>query len=63
MEKKRKMLDCRMFPSDMNCSIKMSGSEEELMPLAMHHLEEVHGHKDTPEMREEIRKVLKEADD
>ncbi len=63
MENKRKMLDCRMFPSDSNCSITISGTEEEIMPLAMMHLEQVHKGKDTPEMREEIRKILKDADD
>ena len=63
MEKSRKKIDCRMFPSESNCSIVISGTEEEVMPLAMHHLEEIHKQKDTPEMRAEVRKILVEVND
>ncbi len=55
---KRKVADCRKMPSDSNCSVTIAGREEELMPLVVHHATTVHGHKDTPELREEIRKNL-----
>ena len=54
----RKVADCRKMPSDKNCTVTIAGSEEEVMPLAVHHAVESHGHEDTPELREGIRKIL-----
>ena len=56
----RKVIDCRKFPNDMNCSVAIIGTEEEVMPLAVHHAVTVHGHKDTSELREMIRKALED---
>lgn len=55
---KRKTIDCRNYPSDMNCTVTISGREKEIIPLAVHHAVTVHGHKDTPELRKQIREVL-----
>lgn len=54
----RKVADCRKFPSEMNCSLTIAGTEEEVVPLAVHHAVTTHGHEDTPELREEIKKML-----
>ena len=54
----RKIADCRKMPSEKNCSVCISGSEAEVVPLAVHHAVKDHGHQDTPELREEIRKML-----
>ena len=55
----RKYIDCREFPSVMNCSVAISAdSEKELIDAAVQHAVAVHGHKDTPEFREEIVKSM-----
>ncbi len=54
----RKMIDCRRIPSDRNCSITISGTEEEVLILAMRHAVEEHGHAATPELREMLRQGL-----
>ena len=56
---KRKYVDCRDLPSERNCTVKISGSEEEVITLAIRHAVEDHGHKDTPELRKEIKKLIK----
>lgn len=60
MSTQRKIIDCRNFPSEKNCTIAISGSEEEVLELATHHASTVHGHGNTPELREEIRSLLKD---
>jgi predicted small metal-binding protein len=54
----RKMADCRRFPSEMNCSLTIIGEEEELVRAAAEHAVSVHGHEDTPELREQIKGML-----
>jgi predicted small metal-binding protein len=51
----RKYIDCREFPSEMNCSVAISAdSDKELLEAAVQHACAVHGHKDTPEFRKQI---------
>lgn len=57
---KRKYVDCRDMPSEKNCSLRISGTEEEVYVVALKHAIDEHGHKDTPELRKEIRKSLKD---
>jgi uncharacterized protein DUF1059 len=54
----RKMIDCRRMPSERNCSVTISGTEEEVLIVAIRHAIEEHGHDDTPELREKIRQGL-----
>lgn len=54
----RKFVDCREFPSESKCSLKISGEEEEVMRAAVAHAAAVHGHKDDPELRSWIRKSM-----
>ena len=54
----RKMIDCRRIPSDRNCSITISGTEEEVLTLAVRHAVEEHGHTASPELREKLRGAL-----
>jgi len=56
----RKYVDCREFPSENNCSLKISGTEEEVLAAAAHHAAASHGHKDGPELREMLRSGLRE---
>ena len=58
----RKFIDCREVPSDMNCSIAISAdSEEELIEAAAQHAVAVHGHQDSPELRDMLRSGLHEG--
>jgi hypothetical protein len=59
----RKAIDCRDYPSEKNCSLRISGTEEEVLEAATQHAIRAHGHEDAPELREEIRSLLKDSDD
>jgi predicted small metal-binding protein len=54
----RVMADCRRFPSESNCSLTIIGEEEEVVRTAAEHAVSVHGHEDTPELRDQIREML-----
>jgi predicted small metal-binding protein len=56
----RKYVDCREMPSEKNCSLYISGTEDEVVMAATEHAISAHGHEDTPELRDEIRKALKD---
>lgn len=58
----RKVADCRGFPSEMNCTLTISGEEEEVVRAASEHAVSVHGHEDSPELREQIRTSLKDEE-
>jgi predicted small metal-binding protein len=58
----RMMADCRRFPSETNCSLTIIGEEEEVVRAAAQHAASVHGHEDTPEMREQLRQFLEPAE-
>lgn len=40
----------------------IAGSEEEVLTVATRHAVEEHGHKDTPELREQLRGMLKDEE-
>ena len=57
----RKYIDCREYPSEMNCTVFMSAdSDDELLEAAVQHAVSVHGHTDTPELRDTLRSMFKE---
>jgi predicted small metal-binding protein len=56
----RKTVDCREYPSQTKCSLTISGEEEEVVRAAVLHAVDVHGEKDTSELRSTIRRALKE---
>jgi len=58
---KRKIIDCRLYPSERNCSLAISGTEEEVLTVAVRHAVQEHGHPDTPELRQELKALLKDA--
>jgi len=63
MAAKRKSIDCRDHPSEKNCSLKISGTEEEVVRAAVQHAVSAHGHEETPELREQIKSMLKDETD
>jgi predicted small metal-binding protein len=60
MPDSRKSIDCRNYPSDKNCSLKISGTEEEVLDAAVQHAASAHGHAKSPELREQLRSMLKD---
>ena len=58
----RKHIDCREFPSEMNCTVTISAdNEKELLDAAAQHAVAVHGHSDNPQLREDLKKLVKEG--
>jgi predicted small metal-binding protein len=56
----RKFIDCRAFPSEMNCSIAISAdSEDELLEAAVQHAVAVHRHQDSPALRDQLKGIIK----
>ncbi|MFI9120224.1 DUF1059 domain-containing protein [Streptomyces bikiniensis] len=56
----RKVADCRRTPSVMNCTLTITGEEEEVVRAAAEHAVSVHGHEDTPELRATVRAELED---
>lgn len=54
----RKAIDCRRFPSEKNCTMMISGTEDEVLDLAVLHATTAHAHAETPELREQLRSML-----
>jgi len=59
----RKSIDCRDYPSEKNCSLKISGTEQEVLDAAAQHAASTHGHQNTPELREQLKSMLKDEAD
>jgi predicted small metal-binding protein len=63
MPAQRKSIDCRDYPSEKNCSLKISGTEQEVLDAAVQHAVSAHGHQDTPALREQIKSMVKDEAD
>jgi predicted small metal-binding protein len=61
-EAKRKVMDCRLYPSDKGCTLSIEGTEDEVLEAATDHAITVHGHTNSPELREQIRSIMKDAE-
>jgi len=59
----RKSIDCRNYPSDKNCSLKLSGTENEVLDAAVQHAVSTHGHRNSPELRGQLKSMLKDESD
>ncbi len=57
----RKAIDCRDYPSESGCTLRLEGNEEEVLEAAVNHAITQHGHTENPELREQIRTLLKPA--
>ncbi|TAM92632.1 DUF1059 domain-containing protein [bacterium] len=58
----RKIIDCRLYPSDSHCSLTIAGTEEEVLKAAREHAVSAHGHTDSPELVASLRSVLKDEE-
>jgi predicted small metal-binding protein len=57
----RKQIDCREAPNEAGCTLLIAGEEEEVVRAAAMHAADVHGHTDSPELRQQLRSMLKQA--
>jgi predicted small metal-binding protein len=53
----RKTMDCRKFPGS-NCSVTISGEEEEIMPIAFQHAISKHGYPNNDDTKNKLRQAL-----
>jgi predicted small metal-binding protein len=58
----RKMVDCRTMPSEIGCTLTIAGEEDEVLDAAVAHAVDKHGHENTPELREQLRSSLLDAE-
>lgn len=56
----RKFIDCSEFPSEKDCTLRISGTEDEVLEAATAHAVSTHGHQDTLEFRDQLRGMLKD---
>jgi predicted small metal-binding protein len=55
-----KMARSRNYPSEKNCTVAISAdTEKELLDAAVQHAVAVHGHHDSPQLRQELAKMIK----
>ncbi len=54
-QQQRKSVDCREYPS-----LKISGTEDEVLDAAVQHAVSAHGHENAAGLREELRQLLKD---
>ena len=60
----RKSIDCRDYPSDMNCSVAISADNaDEPVDIATAHAVAAYGHTDGPELRNTLRGMFKDVPD
>ena len=56
----RKVADCRDFPSEIGCTLAISGEEGEVMTAAVQHAVTAHGHADDAGLRSWLKEHLKD---
>jgi predicted small metal-binding protein len=55
----RKYIDCREIPSESKCTVTIAAdSESELLEVAVQHAVAKHGHSDTPEFRNQLKRAI-----
>ncbi len=46
-----------------NCSLRISGTEQEVLDAAVQHATTAHGHSDPKELRQQLKSMLKDSND
>lgn len=57
----RKIIDCRLYPSEKCCTLSIEGTEEEVLQAATYHAVTMHGHENSPELRDQIRLMMQDV--
>ena len=56
----RMFVDCRDYPSETNCTVAIpADTKNELVEAAVQHAVAVHGHHDSPQLRDQLAKMIK----
>lgn len=55
----RMYVDCREHPSEVSCSLRISGEQEEVVRAAVDHAVSVHGETRSDALADQMRKALK----
>ncbi len=56
----RMFIDCRDYPSEKNCTVAISAdTKKELVDAAVQHAVAVHGHHDSPQLRDQLATMIK----
>jgi hypothetical protein len=50
----RAYIDCRDFPNETGCSLRISGTRDEVLAVAAHHAVASHGHADSADLRAQL---------
>ncbi len=58
----RKMVDCRKVPSDIDCTLTIAGTQDEVLDAAVAHAVSKHGHDDTAELRQMITSSMEDVE-
>lgn len=58
----RKVIDCRLHPSERGCTLSIEGTQDEVLEAATQHAITAHGHTNTPELREQIKSIMKDVE-
>jgi hypothetical protein len=56
----RKYIDCREFPSEIDCSLYISGTQDEVLACATQHAISTHKHEMSPELTEQLLAAMKD---
>jgi hypothetical protein len=56
----RKYIDCREFDSQSSCSLRISGTEDEVLAASVEHNVSAHGYRGWEELRLVLRAALKD---
>ncbi len=57
----RKVIDCRDFPFNIDCTLTIAGEESVVLPIATYHAIRDHGdEKDSPELQRTLRAILRD---
>lgn len=58
----RQYVDCREVPSETGCTITIAADDrDEVLAAAVQHAVAVHGHEDSPELREMVASGIREG--
>jgi len=58
----RRYIDCREMRSENTCSLRISGTEDEVLAVAVQHAVATHGHRGSDELRAVLRRALKDEE-
>jgi hypothetical protein len=61
MPSSRKIIDCRLYPSEIGCTLSIEGTEDEVLQAATHHAVTMHGHDNSPGLRDQIRLMMQDV--